>query len=170
LISSLGLLTIPFYNGSVNSDKTAVLILDRSERQPNLNAATVTIHIAGEVVAPGVYEVPADATVAEILAHVKLTPHANLNTLNLSSVVQENDRLMIKAKKHSRSAALRNPISINHGSRAALISVPGIGPKMADRIIAHRNKNGLFTAIVELKKVNGIGEKTLSRLRPYLSL
>ena len=130
----------------------------------------MTIHIAGEVVSPGVYEVPADATIAQILEQIKLTPYANLDTLNLSAVVEDNDRIMIKRKKSRRPVNVSNAISINHGSREALISVPGIGPKMAERIIAYRNKNGLFTAISELKKVNGIGDKTLLRLRPYLAL
>ena len=52
-------------------------------------------------------------------------------------------------------------ININTASSVVLETLPGIGPVLADRIIAYRNENGLFSSIEELSKVEGIGSKTL---------
>jgi competence protein ComEA len=41
---------------------------------------------------------------------------------------------------------------------------------MAKRIITWRNAHGPFRTIDDLLKIKGIGKKTLSRLKPYISL
>lgn len=48
--------------------------------------------------------------------------------------------------------------------------LPGIGPKLAERIVEHRNENGPFTSIDDLGGVPGIGEKTLRTMRRYCEL
>ncbi len=52
-------------------------------------------------------------------------------------------------------------ININTASSVVLETLPGIGPVLADRIIAYRNENGPFSSIEALSKVEGIGSKTL---------
>lgn len=51
-------------------------------------------------------------------------------------------------------------IDINTAGADQLVKLPRIGPKMADRIIEFRKKNGKFKKIQDLMKVKGIGEKT----------
>jgi len=45
--------------------------------------------------------------------------------------------------------------------------LPGVGPRLAERIEADRHKNGEFGSFEELKRVSGIGDKLLERWRPY---
>jgi len=62
------------------------------------------------------------------------------------------------------------PIDINTADGAALESVPGIGKSLSQRIVAFREKNGAFQSVDDLLKVPGIGEKSIQRLRPYLTV
>ena len=48
--------------------------------------------------------------------------------------------------------------------------LPGIGPVMAGRIIAHREANGPFTSIDDVENVPGIGPKTLESIRPLATV
>ena len=49
----------------------------------------------------------------------------------------------------------------------AQVGLPGIGPKMAQRIVDERRK-APFKTVDDLRRVSGIGPKTLERLRPFI--
>ncbi len=59
-------------------------------------------------------------------------------------------------------------VDINKATAEELIALPGIGPALADRIIQFRERNGPFERIEDLLKVQGIGEKSLARLRDFI--
>ncbi len=61
-------------------------------------------------------------------------------------------------------------IDVNHADSTALVSLPGIGPIIAGKIIDYRNKYGSFPNLKSLRKVKGIGEKKFARILPYLTL
>jgi len=62
------------------------------------------------------------------------------------------------------------PHNLNEITLEQLDELPGIGPALAERIIAYRDEQGPFTRIEQLNEVKGIGERTLEKLRPYLTL
>ena len=57
-------------------------------------------------------------------------------------------------------------LDLNRASREELERLPGIGPVMAERILALREKVGRFRELEELRSVQGIGSATIERLRP----
>lgn len=61
-------------------------------------------------------------------------------------------------------------INVNAATIDSLVSIPGIGPKTAESILAYRKQNGKFSAIEELLEVKGIGKKSLKKIRPYLTI
>jgi competence protein ComEA len=61
------------------------------------------------------------------------------------------------------------PININSASATELASLPGIGDSKAQAIIEHRAAEP-FKTVDDLKKVKGIGEKTLESLRPSITV
>jgi competence ComEA-like helix-hairpin-helix protein len=61
-------------------------------------------------------------------------------------------------------------IDVNRANAEDLEIVPGIGPKLAERILADRIARGSFRSIDDLARVAGIGEKTVERMRPYLRI
>ena len=66
---------------------------------------------------------------------------------------------------HCAEVSLR--IDINSASAAELGLLPGVGPRLAERIIAHRNQFGPFETIEQLDNVLGIGPRTVDRARPH---
>ena len=61
-------------------------------------------------------------------------------------------------------------VNINTASAGDFEALPGIGAKMAARIIEYRQKNGPFKKVEELMNVRGIGEKNFLKLKSQLTL
>ncbi|MCK4590277.1 MAG: helix-hairpin-helix domain-containing protein, partial [Candidatus Latescibacteria bacterium] len=61
-------------------------------------------------------------------------------------------------------------LDINSATAQQLVSLPGIGPKMAQRIIQWREENGAFQTVADLKRVKGIGAKNLEPLIPLIEV
>ncbi|MFO0842870.1 MAG: helix-hairpin-helix domain-containing protein [Gemmataceae bacterium] len=58
------------------------------------------------------------------------------------------------------------PVNLNRATPEELARLPGIGPTLAKRIVDARP----FAAVGELRRVKGIGAKTLERLRPHVAV
>jgi len=58
-------------------------------------------------------------------------------------------------------------IDINSASAAELELLPRIGPTLAARIVADRDANGPFDSLDDLRRVNGIGPRTVEQVTPY---
>jgi competence protein ComEA len=63
-----------------------------------------------------------------------------------------------------------HPINVNEASRQALKALPGIGPALSGRIVEYRSTQRPFQRVEELRRVRGIGPKTLSDLRPMVTV
>jgi len=61
-------------------------------------------------------------------------------------------------------------VNINTASAADFEALPGIGPKMAQRIVEYREKNGAFKKLEDLMNVKGIGEKNFLKLKGQLTV
>jgi competence protein ComEA len=99
-------------------------------------------------------------------------------SLNLSEKPRNGDRIILHSDgkyefsrmSGMKSLALGVPIGINSGSTEDLQSLPGIGIKLAQRIVEWRNSNNGFKSIEELEEVDGIGKKKMEAIRPLVSL
>ena len=73
-----------------------------------------------------------------------------------------------------RAAKLASPsegrININTASDGELQRVRGVGPAMAQKIIAYREENHGFKTIEDLMQVSGVGSKTYAKLSPFFKL
>lgn len=68
-----------------------------------------------------------------------------------------------------KETSLKEPIDINRAGADELQRLPGIGPKMSQRIIDERQKRP-FEKVDDLRRVSGIGAKTLEKLRPHVTV
>ncbi|MHC4767708.1 MAG: ComEA family DNA-binding protein [Planctomycetota bacterium] len=58
-------------------------------------------------------------------------------------------------------------IDLNTASPAELEVLPGIGPRLAERITADRAAHGPFATVDELTRVSGIGDRLVDGIRPF---
>ncbi|OHB53008.1 MAG: RNA-binding transcriptional accessory protein [Planctomycetes bacterium GWF2_42_9] len=61
-------------------------------------------------------------------------------------------------------------VEVNTASKQLLTYVSGVGPKLADNIVSHRNENGPFESRDKLKKVSGLGGKTFEQCAGFLRI
>lgn len=69
----------------------------------------------------------------------------------------------------ARKAPPASPIDVNRATVEELQQLPGVGPVLSQRIVAAREK-ALFKSVDELRRVSGIGAKTLEKLRPMVTV
>ena len=62
------------------------------------------------------------------------------------------------------------PVDINTAGTEQLTEIPGIGEAMARRIVDWRDEHGPFRRVEDLMKVKGIGEKSLEKMRPHVTI
>lgn len=80
-----------------------------------------------------------------------------------TKAAKEKNTLPIGKKK----VAGTERIDVNHATAAELRRLPGIGATLSQRIIERREEK-LFQSVEDLRRVRGIGAKTLERLRPLV--
>ena len=62
------------------------------------------------------------------------------------------------------------PLDLNQATQEQLMALPGIGPVLAQRIVAWREEHGPFASLDELLEVPGIGKELLAALRPLVKV
>ena len=68
------------------------------------------------------------------------------------------------------STVAATPLDLNRATPAELERLPGIGPGLAARIVDARQRRGSFSAVDDLRRVRGIGEATLERVRALVAI
>lgn len=129
--------------------------------------AEIEVHVAGWVTAPGVVRVPDGAIVADAVeAAGGLRNGASTDGINLAAPLSSGDQVVVPGPDEAgRAAADGGLISLNWADAAALEGLPGVGPVLAERIVAHRDQNGPFSQVEDLLQVPGIGEAKLASIR-----
>ncbi len=61
------------------------------------------------------------------------------------------------------------PLDLNRAGEGELLRLPGVGPALAGRIVALRERRGRFDSAADLLEVRGIGPATLERMRPLVT-
>jgi competence protein ComEA len=147
----------------------------------------VTVHVAGAVARPGVYELDGDSRVIDAVESAGGgVPEADLDRLNLAEKLVDGERVLVQkvgdpAAPAAPGAAAGSsvpgatgtptgPIDVNAATQAELETLPGIGPTLAQAIIAERDRRGGFRAVNELRSVRGIGDKRFADLEPLVTV
>ena len=61
-------------------------------------------------------------------------------------------------------------IDLNRATEQDFDALPGIGPRLAERIMEYRQSVGVFHSLDELRTVKGIGKKKFERIRPLVTV
>jgi competence protein ComEA len=145
----------------------------------------VVVNVDGAVQLPGVYSLPVHSRVMDAVeAAGGLKEHASSGSINLAAELEDGSHIFVPFLQDTDSSdqpagsdvmgisdegEVIPLININQASRDQLISLPGIGPVTADKIIAYRQEK-LFARIEEIQKVPGIGPATFELIRPHLTV
>lgn len=125
---------------------------------------TITVSVMGEVTTPGTYSLPWGAKTEDAISSAGgFSPNAATTLINLAEPLDTGEQIFVPALTTETG---EKRISVNSASSAELDTLPGVGPATAQRIIEGRPYNSLE----DLLNVKGIGEKTLEKLRPFVTL
>lgn len=131
------------------------------------------VHVSGAVASPGVVELSADAIVADaVVAAGGATRAADLTAINLAARVRAGERIIVpetQPEGASSGQASESGIDLNLANAKELETLPGVGPVLAQRIVAFRTERGLFIAVEDLLDVPGIGEAKLAMMRDAIA-
>lgn len=125
---------------------------------------TKEVEVKGEVKNPGVYQAELHASVENIIALAGgITENADISTLNMAQDLPDQSVLVVsKIQEDSK-------VSINTATLEDLITLPGIGPATAQRIIEYRTQQP-FNQLEDIMKVKGIKEKLFSKMKDRICL
>ncbi len=162
------------------------------------------VYVAGEVLRPGVYALPASARAVDALrAAGGPAGDADLVAVNLAERLVDGEEIVVQPKgasvsvasaasgraaraglrrrsaqhssqrrrgSRSRKAPPTDSVDLNRADAAALEELPGIGPALAERIVAFRDLNGPFASLDDLLDVNGMSDGKLEEIAPYATV
>jgi competence protein ComEA len=154
-----------------------------SENLEKADSKAVTVCIKGEVTRPGVYRLKSGSIVEDLIKQAGgYTALANQDSkLNLARKLKDEDYIYVDKKQDltavSAGAAAPVPnnaedgkININSAGLSELDKIPGVGPVTAQKIIDYREKYGAFNSIEDLKKIGGMGDKTIDKFRDKVDI
>ncbi len=183
--------TLPLASGAPPSSTTSIsptLSVPVATTDTPPAADIVVIHVAGAVLAPGVYELAAPARVADAVAAAGgAAAEGDLDGVNLAAMLADGQRVYVPAAGEVDPAAVASggdsttaasagsslppgPLDLNAATSAQLELLPGVGPATATAIVDDRQRNGPFASIDDLDRVPGIGAAKLEALRPLVTV
>ena len=160
--------------GSVSSGVTG--------SQTPVSVPDIAVHVAGNVLKPGVYDLPGDARVVDAIRLAGgATAIADLNAINLANPLNDGQQVYVPAVGEkvppssnglsaggdgtgSATNSVEYPININSADAALLDELPGVGPATAQAIVTYRDQNGPFANVNGLEDVPGIGPAKVAAL------
>lgn len=145
-------------------------------------SAELVVHVAGRVVAPGIYRLPSGSRVAEAVERAGgVLGDADVDGVNLARALVDGEQVRVPAVGEQPAPAhgagpggqarrADGTLDLNLAAMADLDELPGVGPVLAQRILDHREAVGRYTSVEELRDVAGIGEATYAELAPEVSV
>jgi competence protein ComEA len=141
----------------------------------------LVIDVAGAVRKPGLVRLPLGSRVADAIAAAGgLAPRATTAGLNLARKLADGEQVYVlppgaaaaggpAAGSAPGGAPTQGKLDLNLATAAQLDALPGVGPVLAERIVAWRTQHGRFASVDQLGEVPGIGEKKLESLRDLVT-
>ena len=143
-------------------------LITAAEERPLTSTANVFVHVSGEVINPGIYQLPANSRLFDaVFAAGGFTEQAQADSVNLARPINDGEQIKVAkiGEISVQSDQSQSTISLNSATLNQLDQLPGIGATLAQRIIDWREQNGGFSRISDLRKVSGIGPKLYESIK-----
>ncbi|MGZ3521665.1 MAG: ComEA family DNA-binding protein [Vulcanimicrobiaceae bacterium] len=149
----------------------------------------VVVYVVGAVSRPGLYHIAAGSRADDAVRLAGgLRTDADPAGVNLAERVDDGEQITVPkvgdapaarprravrtGKRRSHPSSVPIPtlarVDLNDADVAALEELPGVGPALAERIVAYRNLNGPFESLDELSDVAGMTDRRLQQVAPFL--
>lgn len=169
----------------------AALMLFSAQARPNTDVIDATapspvealspvsilvVDVQGEVVTPGVYELPLGARVGDaIKAAGGVRKGSSTSSVNLARFLEDGEQVFVASENASGSgevtpSRVAGKLNLNRATESEFDGLPGVGPVLAKRIVDYRSANGNFTSVGELQKVSGIGPAKFNELQNFVTV
>ncbi|WP_240434980.1 ComEA family DNA-binding protein [Streptomyces sp. YIM 130001] len=136
----------------------------------------VVVDVGGKVRKPGVRRLPQGSRVEDALrAAGGVRKGADTTGLNRARVLVDGEQVIVGAPPNAAPTAPGSGgspgvqpggvVSLNSATPEQLETLPGVGPVLAQHIVAYRTEHGGFRSVDELREVNGIGERRFEDMR-----
>lgn len=145
----------------------------------------LVVAVAGKVRRPGLVRVPAGARVADAVeAAGGALPGVDVALLNPARKVADGELVLVGVTAPPGAAgeggAPAGPaaggvvpggrVNLNTATLAQLDALPGVGPVLAQRILTHRDQQGGFRSVGDLRQVDGIGDARYEQLKDLVTV
>ncbi len=145
----------------------------------------LVVHVAGGVVRPGVYHLPAGSRVDDAIAAAGgPAPGVDIDAVNRAAPLVDGQRVRVPLPGEpvpppedvpspaatSAAPTPAAPVNLNTASVEQLETLPGVGPAIAAAIVEQRTRVGGFKTVRDLLDVRGIGESRLAQLEPLVTV
>ncbi|MBN1658471.1 MAG: ComEA family DNA-binding protein [Anaerolineae bacterium] len=152
---------------------------------PTSTPSPLRIYVSGAVRHPEVYILQPGAIVKDaLLAAGGASDDADLDRINLAAPVGDGQHVHVPRYGEAAVTALPSDpygsraapggvgerVNINTATQAELETLPGIGPSLAARIVAHREAHGPFAAPEDVTEVSGIGPAIFEKIRDLITI
>lgn len=135
----------------------------------------IMVHISGQVYNPGIVILePGARLVDAVKAAGGLKKDADLDKINLAKKLSDEEKIYIpkvgedlQSHESETTSNSSGKININTSTKEELMSLPGIGEVLAERIIEYRNKSK-FKSVEDIMNVSGIGEKKFEDIKDLI--
>lgn len=125
----------------------------------------IVVQVDGAVVRPGLYRIrPGSRASDAIAAAGGLASTADSAGINQARLLRDGERVTVPLRGSAAQTG-ESRLDLNHAAARDLETLPGIGPVLARRIVAYRDRHGPFHRLEDLLQVEGIGPRLLERLR-----
>jgi competence protein ComEA len=142
----------------------------------------VVVDVSGKVRRPGIAILHRGARVVDALrAAGGARRGVDLGSLNLARVLTDGEQIVVGgpappavAGGPGAPATAGSPVTglvnLNTADETTLESLPEVGPVTAQAIITWRTEHGGVASVDQLLDVDGIGDATLAKLTPYVTI
>lgn len=145
-------------------------IEEKSEKKDEL----LIVHVSGSVKRAGVYQLEKDKRIIDAIEKAGgMLEEADSDALNLAEKIKDGMKIYVpkKGDKPTTSTNLKSQsyIDLNLAEKEELMTLPGVGEKTADKIIAYREAQP-FEKVEDLLKVSGFGKKKMEALKGLIAV